>query len=260
MPDSLDAHYETVIRELIAGRVILFLGPDVNLCGRPEGLAWSGRQDEHLPSNGELAAHLAEKFRYPSSKTQVSCPTCQSEISLAEKTRNLTRVSQYVAVTRGTGRLYEELHSLFNTEDYLPNAVYEFLSTLPGVLRATVHLHPAGVQAAGAASEERAPWQKYLSRLRRILTTRFDVGELRGLCFDLGVDYDDLPAEGKANKALELVMYLERRRQVPELIKMGKDLRTDIPWPEWPPRTADVLRRQLLIVTTNYDDLLERAF
>jgi tetratricopeptide (TPR) repeat protein len=68
----------------------------------------------------------------------------------------------------------------------------------------------------------------HLTQLRHILTERFDEGELRTLCFDLGVDYDSLPDRGKANKARELVAYLERRDRILELIEMGQRLRPDI--------------------------------
>jgi len=67
-------------------------------------------------------------------------------------------------------------------------------------------------------------------RLRQILAGRLDDGELRTLCFDLGIDYDDLPGEGKANKARELIAYLERRGLVPELVRVGRQMRPDIPW------------------------------
>ena len=41
--------------------------------------------------------------------------------------------------------------------------------------------------------------------------------ELRTLCADLGVNYDDLPAQGRAHKARELVACLERLSRVPDL-------------------------------------------
>lgn len=68
------------------------------------------------------------------------------------------------------------------------------------------------------------------TRLRQILTTYFDKGELRTLCFDLGVDYDDLPGEAKVDKARELVSYMERRNRIPELVAMGRRLRPNAPW------------------------------
>jgi len=71
-------------------------------------------------------------------------------------------------------------------------------------------------------------------RLREILTRYFDAGELRTLCFDLGVDYDSLPGEGKASKARELVAYLERHSRLPELVEMGKQQRPDVPWVDTP--------------------------
>lgn len=42
--------------------------------------------------------------------------------------------------------------------------------------------------------------------------------EARTLCFDLGVDYADLPGEGRVAKLRELVVLLERRGRIPELL------------------------------------------
>ena len=69
-----------------------------------------------------------------------------------------------------------------------------------------------------------------LSKLRELLTKRFDVEELRSLVFDLGVDYDSLRGEGQAAKARELVAYLERRDRVLDLVELGQKLRPDVPW------------------------------
>jgi tetratricopeptide (TPR) repeat protein len=69
-----------------------------------------------------------------------------------------------------------------------------------------------------------------LVQLRQLLTERFDEGELRTLCFDLGVDYASLPAEGKANKARELVAYLDRHDHVSDLLQVGQRLRPDVDW------------------------------
>jgi len=72
--------------------------------------------------------------------------------------------------------------------------------------------------------------REYLVRLRETLATYFDAGELRTLCFDLGVDYDDLPGEGKTNKARELITYLERRDRIPELVSACQGLRPHVAW------------------------------
>jgi len=72
--------------------------------------------------------------------------------------------------------------------------------------------------------------RKQLIRLREMFTTYFDAGELRTLCFDLGVDYDDLPGEGKGNKTRELIAYLERRDRLSELLNLAQQLRPNVSW------------------------------
>lgn len=57
-----------------------------------------------------------------------------------------------------------------------------------------------------------------LALVRKFIENRFSEGELRTLCFDLGLDYDNLPAEGKANAARELVDYCRRHTRLPELL------------------------------------------
>jgi len=86
------------------------------------------------------------------------------------------------------------------------------------------------VPAGGATPQGPTSDRTHLTRLRRILTERFDEGELRILCFDLGVDYDSLPGRGKANKARDLVAYLERHKQLSALIEIGRFQRHDIDW------------------------------
>ena len=55
------------------------------------------------------------------------------------------------------------------------------------------------------------------TELRNILTTRFSIEELRNLCQDLGIDYEDLTGEGKLGKARELVEYCVRRGRIEDL-------------------------------------------
>ncbi|MCP4591244.1 MAG: DUF4365 domain-containing protein, partial [bacterium] len=81
-------------------------------------------------------------------------------------------------------------------------------------------------------------WQAKLTDLRKTLAKRFSEGELRMLCFDLGVSYDDLPAQGNADKARELVSYLDRRNRIPALERIGKQLRPDIAWEDVSPERS----------------------
>lgn len=72
--------------------------------------------------------------------------------------------------------------------------------------------------------------RKHLVMLHRTLSTRFNESELRTLCFYLGIDYDDLPGDGKTDKARELIAYLERHDRMPELVKIVQQLRAEIRW------------------------------
>ena len=58
-----------------------------------------------------------------------------------------------------------------------------------------------------------------LAELRENLVAHFNEGELRTLCFDLGVNYDVLPGRGTADKARELLAYLDQRGRVAELVE-----------------------------------------
>lgn len=58
-----------------------------------------------------------------------------------------------------------------------------------------------------------------LVKLRRSISILFNESELRDLCFDLGLDYDDLPGTGKKDKARELVGYYHRHGRIGELVQ-----------------------------------------
>jgi len=75
--------------------------------------------------------------------------------------------------------------------------------------------------------------QKYLTGLRELLAQRLGEGELRTLCFDMGIDYDDLPGEGKAGHARELIAFLNRRDRIEDLLASGERLYPDIPWDDF---------------------------
>ena len=88
----------------------------------------------------------------------------------------------------------------------------------------------ATAQVADEASLEKMSKRISLTNLRQMLACRFNESELRDLCFDLKVDYDNLPGEGKSDKARELIAYLDRRNSISELVRMGQQIRPDISW------------------------------
>jgi hypothetical protein len=72
-----------------------------------------------------------------------------------------------------------------------------------------------------------------LRQLHHNLDEYFDLSELQGLCFDLGVDYENLPGVTKQDKARELIGYSQRHGLLAELIATCRDRRPHAPgWEE----------------------------
>jgi len=111
-----DAHLTIVLKAIRSGRLVPFLGAGVNRCGRPTGMPW--QVGAYLPDGRELASKLASDFGF----------------DLADP-GDLLRVSEFVAITAGTGPLRDSLHEIFN-QDYPSTSVHRFFSRLPGLLRA----------------------------------------------------------------------------------------------------------------------------
>jgi SIR2-like domain len=114
---ELARHYRLVVGEMLAGRVIPFLGAGANLCGRPEELTWQPGQFDWLPNGPELSGYLASLFDYEGANPD-----------------DLVRVSQYVTLIAGAYPLYEELRRLFDG-DYPPTALHRFLAEIPRLMR-----------------------------------------------------------------------------------------------------------------------------
>lgn len=68
-------------------------------------------------------------------------------------------------------------------------------------------------------------------KLLDILLEYFNLEELKRLCFDLEVEYDDLRGESRASKAQELIEYMNRRNRLEELTDEMRRQRSGIEWP-----------------------------
>jgi hypothetical protein len=70
-----------------------------------------------------------------------------------------------------------------------------------------------------------------LTAWRIILSDRLDLEELKTMCFDMKVDFDNLRGDGKAAKVRELILYLERHGQIENLNSEVGKARPDIKLP-----------------------------
>ena len=113
---ALADHYRELLDALLAGRLVPVPGSGVNVFGRAEDAPWATGHPG-APDGRDVAAYLADCFE---------CPR--------EHARELARLSQYVAVTRGVGPLHDELHALFDA-DFEPGPIHALLARLPAYLR-----------------------------------------------------------------------------------------------------------------------------
>ena len=78
-----------------------------------------------------------------------------------------------------------------------------------------------------------------LRHIHKLLVDSFDQDELRTLCFELGVRFDDLGGEGVSAKARELLLLLERTKQIAALLVRAEALRPRVAWREGPAAGAE---------------------
>jgi len=76
------------------------------------------------------------------------------------------------------------------------------------------------------------------ARVRLLLVLHFNESELRDLCFDLGVDYENLPGQAKSDKARELLGYARRHARWEELMRHCTRLRPRVEWTPKPASTS----------------------
>ena len=69
-----------------------------------------------------------------------------------------------------------------------------------------------------------------LVAIHELLTQHFSAEELRTLCFRLGIEYDDLSGNGRADKARELVAYCQRHNLLQDLQRAVTQARPNVTW------------------------------
>jgi formylglycine-generating enzyme required for sulfatase activity len=77
-----------------------------------------------------------------------------------------------------------------------------------------------------------------LPSLRDLLAQHFNLEELEQLCFDLNIEYEDVPGSTRKAKAQALVEYCLRHNRLPDLSAYCRQLRPDVNWPDTFPLTS----------------------
>ena len=141
--------YTLLGQELLEGKLIFFLGADINLCGRPSNGRGGGPESwedadgkpRHPPSNWELAGYL-DRTLDPSFHDAIDCFLCNMERDRLPKScpllrghpRLLAQVSQHGDATVSPDSAISLSNRLFN-RIFQPNPVHKFLVQLPALLK-----------------------------------------------------------------------------------------------------------------------------
>lgn len=78
----------------------------------------------------------------------------------------------------------------------------------------------------------------YFRQLRQLIDNHFSLGEIRDLCFNLGIDYEHLPGKERREIILSLLLHLARRGQINRLLGLLQAKRSNVVWPEVPPEAG----------------------
>lgn len=80
-------------------------------------------------------------------------------------------------------------------------------------------------------------------KLRNLLVKRFSKSEIRDICFEMNIEYENLDGETLNDKARELIFFCRRRDKLEELLSILKEKRPHEKWPELsePNRRQDAL-------------------
>lgn len=71
-----------------------------------------------------------------------------------------------------------------------------------------------------------------LTDLREKLNRYFSLGELKTICFDLGIDHESLETSNKPALVESLIVHLGRTGRMPELLSLVREQRKHVFWPD----------------------------
>jgi uncharacterized protein YjbI with pentapeptide repeats len=101
---------------------------------------------------------------------------------------------------------------------------------------------------------------RYWRALRRKITKHFSLGEVKVLCQDVTVDYDELSGEEKVEKVSNLIGYLARRGRLADLIQLLKEERSKVDWEESIPTPEQQIQDAEKLIPLAKDDLILREY
>ncbi|MCA9942348.1 MAG: hypothetical protein KC449_02655, partial [Anaerolineales bacterium] len=93
------------------------------------------------------------------------------------------------------------------------------------------------------------PTRQKLTLLRKLLIQHFSLDELQVLCFDLGLDYEELPGDTRTTKMHDLIEYLQRRGELTRLLTKVTEQRNFVNWPTFSTTALGTTAERTFILT-----------
>lgn len=121
------------------------------------------------------------------------------------------------------------------------NQIYDQNPTVSGATAIAQRLHTSPYLTATLIAQRHNTADiphANLVKLFEKIDRHFNSSELDQLCFQLGVDDENLGGAGKRDKARELVMYMDRRGHLTELSQQVAALRPQVSWQDAPQQSG----------------------
>ena len=80
--------------------------------------------------------------------------------------------------------------------------------------------------------DEHSLMHRLVRELRKEMKRAFNKEETRDLCFDLGIEYEDLPGSTRDGKQRELIRYCKNGNRIQELVEECNQKRPNLKWPD----------------------------
>ena len=148
-----------------------------------------------------------------------SAPMMDGERLLAHISRQYSDTRCIIVSGHGDIRFVRDAFKQYHVVDFIGKDDFDIPTFIESVRSAfSSPADPAAPSPADPVNLHRT--------LRQVLEEKFDEEEIRDICFDLQIDFEDLPGEGK--KAREVVAYFQRRDRLGELSTIIIQLRPGV--------------------------------
>lgn len=180
------------------------------------------KQDIERLMNGNEIARIAELFY----NARIAWDNGRYNEFLSRVVRFQTAVLQLQVPT-----LFEDQPLTLEETDLRSLPIRRGLRTL---LLLQLKSNSADLRTAGKLTAD----PTFRPSLKTHLDKHFSLSELKTLCFSLGIDFDNIAGEEKGSKIENIILFMDRRDRLPELVQAASQQRPTVEWFQQPTAVA----------------------